>query len=96
MLLACVCYLMKLPLSHVSSQEGLNGDGGGALLLVAPPGRPHTHLLLDDHSRSGSLQKCNVADDEKKKKKEHSKPAIKEEVLAHRRLFEASAHRRAR
>lgn len=84
---------MKFLPSHVSSQEGLNGNGGRALLLVASPGRPHTHILLDDHSRSGSFQKCNIADDRKKKK---SKSAIREEAFAHGRLFEASAHQRAR
>lgn len=80
---------MKFLPSHVSSQEGLNGNDGGALLLVASPGCPHTHVLLDDHSRSGSFQKCNIADDRKKKNLN-----LREEAFAHGQLFEASAHQR--
>lgn len=62
-------YLVVLPPSRVSPEEGLNRDGGGSLPLEASPGCPHARVLLDDHRRSASPQKRNVADDKKKPSK---------------------------
>lgn len=61
-MLLLVCYLMMLLSGQVSSQEGLNGNGGSAPLLVASRGCPHTCVPLYHHSCSGSPQTCNITD----------------------------------
>lgn len=58
-------YLIVLLSSHVGPQEALNSNSCRALLLVASPGRPHTHILLNDNSCSGSSQKLNITDKKK-------------------------------
>lgn len=62
-------YLVVLLSSHVGPQEALDGDCCRAQLLVACPRHPHAQIPLDDDSCSGSLQKHNIAEQEKEKKK---------------------------
>ena len=57
--------LIVLLSRHVGPKAALNSDRCRALLLVASPGHPHTHVPLNENSCSGSSQKLHITDRQK-------------------------------